>query len=298
MNIRRLAVIVNPRGGKRNGLRVLERVRPIFHAAGVELEVHVTEHAGHASEIAKTLELHPFAGICAVGGDGTFHEVANGLMQRDEAVSIPIGIIPAGTGNSVAQHLQFDAPVEAAKRIIAGRFQPLDVVRVKLQDRVIYCVNIVGWGAVSDINLTAEKMRFMGPTRYTLAALRHILTPKMRRATLKLDDKTMTDDFLFVMACNTKYTGAGMKLAPEAEIGDGKIDVVVIRRVSRWQMLRLFMKVFDGSHVGMNCIEFHQVRSFSIQSDDGDQMNCDGEMKGNSPMTATLLPSALSVFVR
>ena len=218
-------------------------------------------------------------------------------MQRNESVSIPIGIIPAGTGNSVAQHLQFGDPMEAARRIVAGRFQPLDVVRVAMQDCVIHCVNIVGWGAVSDINVTAEKMRFMGPMRYTVAALRHILTPTMRRATLVLDDRTMTDDFLFVLACNTKYTGAGMKLAPQAEIADGKIDVVVIRRVSRWQMLRLFMKIFDGSHVGLSCVEFHQVRSFSIQSDGKDRMNCDGEMKGNSPVTATLMPSALSVFV-
>ena len=297
MNFRRLAVVLNPRGGKRNGHRVLERVRPIFDADKIELEVHVTERAGHATEIAKTLDLRPFSGICAVGGDGTFHEVANGLMQRNESVSIPIGIIPAGTGNSVAQHLQFGDPMEAARRIVAGRFQPLDVVRVAMQDCVIHCVNIVGWGAVSDINVTAEKMRFMGPMRYTVAALRHILTPTMRRATLVLDDRTMTDDFLFVLACNTKYTGAGMKLAPQAEIADGKIDVVVIRRVSRWQMLRLFMKIFDGSHVGLSCVEFHQVRSFSIQSDGKDRMNCDGEMKGNSPVTATLMPSALSVFV-
>ncbi len=89
-----------------------------------------------------------------------------------------------------------------------------------------------------------------------------------------------------------------MKLAPQAEIADGKIDVVVIRRVSRWQMLRLFMKIFDGSHVGLSCVEFHQVRSFSIQSDGEDRMNCDGEMKGNSPMAATLMPSVLSIFVK
>ena len=103
MNVRRLAVVVNPRGGKRNGHRVLERVRLIFDAAKIDLEVHVTERAGHATEIAKNLDLRPFSGICSVGGDGTFHEVANGLMQRNESDSIPIGIIPAGTGNSVGR---------------------------------------------------------------------------------------------------------------------------------------------------------------------------------------------------
>ena len=298
MKIRRLAVVVNPHGGKRNGIRVLERIRHVFDSVGIELEILVTQRVGHATEIAKNLDLQHLDGICVVGGDGTFHEVANGLMQRDDSLSVPLGIIPAGTGNSLAQHLQCHDPIEAARCIVAGLSQSLDVVRVTLQDHSVHCINIVGWGAVSDINSTAEKMRFLGPTRYTVAALWHILAPKIRRATLVLDDRTITDEFLFVIACNTKYTGAGMKLAPDAEIGDGKIDVVVLRRVSRWQMLRLFIKVFDGSHVALSCIEFHQVRSFSIQSETADRMNLDGEMKGTSPMTATLLPSALSIFVK
>ena len=225
MKIRRLAVVVNPHGGKRNGIRVLERIRHVFDSVGIELEILVTQRVGHATEIAKNLDLQHLDGICVVGGDGTFHEVANGLMQRGDSVSIPLGIIPAGTGNSLAQHLQCRDPIEAARCIVAGLSQSLDVVRVTLQDHSVHCINIVGWGAVSDINSTAERMRFLGPTRYTLAALWHILTPKVRRATLVLDDRTITDDFLFVIACNTKYTGAGMKLAPDAEIGDGKIDV-------------------------------------------------------------------------
>ncbi len=297
MNVRRLAVVVNPRGGKRNGIHVLDLVRYIFDYAAIELDIRVTERVGHATEIARTLDLKAIDGICILGGDGTIHEVADGLMQRGESELVPIGIIPAGTGNALAQHLQFGCHLDAARRIVAGRTQPLDVIRVSLQDRDIHCINIVGWGAVSDINSTAEKMRFLGSMRYTVAALWHILGPKVRPATLVLDDKTITDEFLFVMACNTKFTGAGMKLAPHAEIGDGKIDVAVIRRTSRWQMLNLFRKVFDGSHVELQCMEFHQVSSFSIQSDVQDRMNLDGEIKGNSPMSATVLPSALSIFV-
>ena len=296
MNLRRLAVIVNPRGGKRMGVRVIDRVRPIFADAAIELDVRVTERVGHANEIARTLDLDSIDGVCVVGGDGTIHEVTDGLMHRNETALVPIGIIPAGTGNAVAQHLRCDCQLEAARRIVAGQTQGLDVVRVTFQDRIVHCVNIVGWGVVSDINSTAERMRFMGSNRYTIAALWHILAPRVRRATLVLDDKTFTDEFLFVMACNTKYTGAGMKLAPQAEIGDGFIDVAVIRRTSRWQMLSLFRKVFDGSHVDLKCMEFHRVRSFSIQTIERDRMNLDGEMKGNSPMSATVLPSALSIF--
>ena len=297
MTVRRMAAIVNPRGGKQNGVRVLESVRRHFSDAGIQLDEYVTTHAQHATEIAKTLKSEELQGVCVVGGDGTIHEVADGLMQRSDDVQLPLGLIPAGTGNALAQHLGLTSPDDAALRIIRGEVKPMDVVEVTDPDRKYHCINIVGWGAVSDINRSAEQIRMFGTHRYTLAALWHIASPKVRKATLVLDGKSVTDDFLFVMACNTKFTGAGMKLAPHAEIGDGKIDVVVIRRTSRWQMLDLFRRVFDGSHVSLKCLEFHQVSSMEIHTEGKDEMNLDGEIKGLSPVTARVLPSALSIYV-
>ena len=186
--------------------------------------------SGARREMARTLDLTGVDGLCVVGGDGTVHEVADGLMQRGETISVPLGVIPAGTGNTLAQHLQCDDPLEAARRIVAGCTQPLDVVRVTLSDEVVFCVDIVGWGAVSDINATAERIRCPAHHRYGAAALWQILRAKHRRATLSLDGQTIDDEFLFVMACNPKFTGSGMKVAPHAEIGDGKLDVVVVRR--------------------------------------------------------------------
>ena len=298
MAVQRLLVVVNPLGGTRRGLAVLERVTPTFASAGIELDVRVTERPGHAREIARTLDLTGVDGLCAIGGDGTIHEVADGLMQRGESISVPLGIIPAGTGNTLAQHLSCDDPLEAARRIVAGETQPLDVVRVILNDEVIFCVDIVGWGAVSDINATAERLRWLGPPRYGAAALWQILRAKRRRAMLTLDGQTIDDDFLFVMACNPKFTGSGMKLAPRADIGDGKLDVVVVRRATRWQMLKLFSKVFDGSHVELDYVEYHQVRSFSIASQNCDPLDLDGETKGHTPMSADVLPSSLRIFAK
>lgn len=296
MAIQRLVVVVNPRGGTRRGLAVLERVTPTFASAGIEMDVRVTERPGHAREIARTLDLTGVDGVCAIGGDGTVHEVADGVLQRGEPIDVALGIIPAGTGNTLAQHLSCEDPLEAARRIVAGETRPLDVVRVTLDDEVIFCVDIVGWGAVSDINANAERLRRLGPSRYGLAALWQILRAKRRRATLTLDGQSIDDEFLFVMACNPKYTGSNMMLAPRAEIGDGKLDVVVVRRATRWQMLKLFSKVFDGSHVALDYVEYHQVRSFSIASQTHDDLDLDGEMHGHTPLSAELLPAALRVF--
>jgi YegS/Rv2252/BmrU family lipid kinase len=292
----RFIFIVNPRGGAQRGMQMLDDVQPRFTAAGAELEVHITRSAGDASELARTLDLSDCQGLCLIGGDGTIHEVANGLLAREIPVSVPLGIIPGGTGNSVAMHLGFLNPEHAVEKILDGRTQPVDVVRLTLPDRTLYCLNIVGWGNGVDINRTAERLRKLGKPRYTVATLWHMLYPRRRRATLVLDDQISTDDFLLVVACNTKYTGKGMNLAPRADLSDGKIDVVVVRQASRRQMLQMFRSVFSGSHLELPCVEYHQVRSFRIETAVPELLNLDGELKGHSPVSAEMVPAALRVF--
>jgi diacylglycerol kinase (ATP) len=87
-----------------------------------------------------------------------------------------------------------------------------------------------------------------------------------------------------------------MRLAPRAKVDDGKIDVVILRSASRWQMFRLFAKVFDGSHVNMPCVEYHQVRSMRIVSDDRTPLDLDGEIKSAESVSVTVLPGAMRIF--
>jgi len=297
MPAHRVVVVVNPRGGTRRGLAVLEEVKPVFAAARTELDVRVTTHAGHAAELARDMDLDGCDGFCVIGGDGTIHEAIGGLMERDPSDTVPLGIIPGGTGNSVCEHLQYSDPVEAARRIIAGNTEPLDVIRVTMGRSVAYCVNIIGWGAVVDINRTAERLRWIGPPRYAISAITHVLRARRRRTRVVLDGQVLEGEFLLVVACNTKFTGKGMKLAPKAEIDDGKVDVVVVRRATRWQMLKLFNNVFDGSHLSLPFVEYHQVRSFSIEPAKADSLNLDGELKGVTPVSAKMMPGAIQVFM-
>ena len=296
MTAKRFMVVVNPRGGKRRGLSILEQIEPLFAAEHAELDVHVTQSPGHAREIARTARLEGLTGICIVGGDGTVHEVVDGLMHRGESHFVPLGLIPAGSGNTMHQHLQCLDPAEAARRILAGTTCPLDVARATMGEQTVYCVDIIGWGAVADINCTAEKLRKIGPMRYAVAALWHIVRPIRRPARLVLDGEVVDDEFLFIIGCNTKFTGREMQLAPHADIGDGKIDVVVLRRASRLQMLRLFWKVFSGSHLSLSYVEYHQVRSFAIESAGHEVLDLDGEIKGTAPVQVQMLPAALQVF--
>jgi diacylglycerol kinase (ATP) len=297
MTAKRMLMVVNPQGGKRRGLAVLQRVKPVFAAADIELDVRVTDQSGHARRIAREFDAAAYDGLCLIGGDGTVHEVVSGLIERTEPAAIPLGIIPGGTGNDVARHIGANSPLDAAGRIVAGRTSPFDVARVESGGQIDYCVTLVGWAGVADINCKAERLRLLGPSRYAIAALWQILFPKRYAARLLLDDQSLEDCFLLVVACNTAFSGAGMRLAPRAKVDDGKIDVVILRNASRWQTFRLFTKVFNGSHLDLPGVEYYQVRSLHILCDDRQPLDLDGEIKGTTPVSIQVIPQALQFFV-
>ncbi len=288
--------IVNPRGGVRRGLDVLEKVEHIFAAAGAELEIRQTEYAGHATELARAVDAGEYEAVCVVGGDGTVHEVVNGLIRDDCGPTIPLGMIPAGTGNTLHHHLGCGDPLEAAQAILAGQSRPLDVAKVTLSDRTVYCINIVGWGAIADINLTAEKLRLLGRYRYNVAAVWKILRPIARPVNLRLDDEQLDGKYLFVIACNTKSTGSKMLMAPRAEIDDGLLDVVAFQSPSRLRMLKFFFKLRYGAHLNLPGVEYRQVSSIELNSTGHEPLNLDGEIIGTAPFQLQVLPGALQVL--
>lgn len=295
MNIRKCIAIVNPRGGSHQGVSVLERVRKSLADSGVTLDAHVTERAGHAVELAREVPLNEHDCLCVIGGDGTVHDVVGGLMLRDVCPKIPLGLIPAGTGNTLHQDLNCSGVGEAVDAILRGRSRWLDIVKVNSSGQTTFCVNIVGWGGMADINVKAEKLRRFGQSRYALAALWEIARPVCRHARLTLDGDLIEGKFQFVIACVTSSTGKGMLLAPLAEIDDGKVDVVILREASRLQMLQVFRRVFNGSHVELPFVEYRQVRSFAIEAAEA-ALNLDGEVKCSSPFAAEVIPQAIRVM--
>jgi len=277
-------------------LDILNEVRPIFENNSAELDVLETEYAGHTTELAREIDLNGTTGLCQIGGDGTFHEIINGLLTRYDGKQVPLGYIPGGTGNSFMYDMECLDPVEATERIINGDTMAIDLAEVQMPNEKVYCMNIVGWGMVTDINKSAEKVRWLGEQRYNVTTLLHVMKLKQRSAKLVIDGEEMEDDFLFTIACNTKHTGRGMKMAPKSELNDGLIDLVLVRDAGRLNLLRMFPKVFDGSHIDDPIVEYHQVSSFSVTPAENEILNLDGELKGSTPFSVRVIPSAFRVF--
>ena len=290
-------LLVNPKGGHKKGLEIYERVKHVFSSSDTNIEVLHTEYAGHAFDFANTLDFVGYDGLCAIGGDGTMYEIINGMLKREDKQKIPIGLITGGTGNSFMYDVDCLDPVDAAKRIVQHNLRPLDIAKVNANGDLFYSFNIIGWGLATDAGKLAEKLRWLGGIRYDVASIIEVLKGKDRIATLKLDKEVIKENFIFIIGCNTIHTGKAMKMAPLAQLNDGKIDLIIVRKTSRINLLKLFPKLFSGDHIKSPLVEYRQVENFSISLEETNDLTIDGEIIGTTPLDVQMIPKMINVLV-
>ena len=292
----RVCFIINPNSGKKKGLKILKSIKPILSDKKIKYALIETKYSGHAIKIANELNIEKYNGLIIVGGDGTFHEIVSGLMTRKDQRKIPIGIIPGGSGNSFLYNL-YQNPITALKEILKFKKRYVDVIEVKTKQNLFYSINLVGWGLITDVGKNAEKYRWLGTSRYTLVSLIEIIKNKTRKATLIINNKEYDSAFTFIIACNTKYVGKGMYMAPKANVGDGLLDLIVVKgNLSRTLLFKTLPKLFKGTHISDPNVSYHQVSNFSLITKESELLNIDGELKGKTPIDVKVIPSAIEVF--
>lgn len=290
-------ITVNPHSGKKLGPKLLKKVKSVFDAEGAELFIIETTFAGHAKELANQIEFGDYDGFLAIGGDGTLHEVINGMLTRNDDKQIPIGMIPGGSGNSYMHDLGLTDPIKAAKAIIQGKKRRVDVARIDINHIVKYAINLVGWGLVTDVGNRAEHYRWLGPSRYTILSILEVFRHKSRAAILMLDDKNIEDEFTFIIACNSIHVGKGMKMAPKAKLDDGLIDLVIVKAgVTRSRLLQVLPKLFKGTHINEPEVSYYQTSKFSLIPEKDEILNIDGEIMGSTPIEVRMIPKAMEIF--
>ncbi len=296
---RKFFVTVNPHGGQRRGPRLLKLTRPVLEASGLELDILETEFPDQARQLTREMDFDGYDGLICIGGDGTMHEVVNGMLSRSDQKRLPVGLIPGGSGNSFMYDLDLLDPLAAAQAIIGGHTRPIDAAEVNVAGRTMYAFNVIGWGLVTEIARQAEHWRWLGKSRYTIASVVEVFRSRTRAARLVLDDDEIDDDFTFVLACNTRYTGRGMKAAPQARLDDGLIDVVVVRHgAGRLKLLSMLPRVYDGTYIDDPLVECYPVSRFSIIPKRDEALNIDGDITGPTPAHVEMRPGAFEVYCR
>ncbi len=280
-------LLVSPDAGRGAAAAAGGDVRAALAAEGVEV-VDITGRDAAASEEAARSAVAAGAGrLVVVGGDGLAHLAVQAVAGSDTV----LGVVPVGTGNDFAGALGLPSdPVEAA-RMAVGDAHPLDAIRVG--ERWVASVATAGFSV--DVNERANRMRFpRGPSRYTVATLLQLPALRARGVTLTVDDVPHEVDLTLLAVANTSDFGGGMKICPTADPGDGLLDITVVERLGRIELLRFFRLVFDGRHLDHPKVTTLRGRRVTV---DGDDLAIwgDGEPVTTAAATLEAIPAALKI---
>jgi YegS/Rv2252/BmrU family lipid kinase len=294
---KKLYFLLNPFAGNGNAYNIFKLVKSILDKEQIEIESYLSQSKGDIERFITNEDLSEFDGICVIGGDGTIHEAIEGLMQSEKSKYLPLGIIPAGSGNAFAEDLGLRDPLDGLENIIIGDISRIDVMRIKTRHNINYAVNIIGWGMASNVNILAEKLRWLGNIRYSIASILSILKIKLQTVNIIIENQVFDGKIAFFIALNNIHTGKGMKMAPKAKLNDGLIDIILLKKASRLRILKIFLQLFSGKHIYDPLVQYMQVKSFSINSEN-DFLNIDGENIGQTPIEVSVERNAIQLFAK
>ncbi len=272
MKVRFLA---NPSAGGGAGRRAVPALRGLL-PPGAELVV--SDSGEHLAAAARRAVAEGIERLVVAGGDGTFHIVTAELVRS----STCLGLVPVGRGNDLAASLAIPAAVEAAVTVaLTAPERRLDAGRAGDRWFAFYA----GAGFDSAVSATADRQgRWLPPSiTYILATLRTLVGFRPPWAEIEWDGGRFEGEVMFATACNGPLFGGGMRIAPEAALDDGLLDLVIVRRVSKPALLRVFPKVFHGTHVGHPAISIHRTRRVRMRFEPGALLAADGEVLGELP---------------
>ncbi len=287
---RRIALLVNPASGGGRGARLLEPVAARLRDAGADVDVVVGRDADDAAVQVRHRVARGVDGVVAVGGDGLVHLA----LQVVGGTHVPLGIVPAGTGNDVARSLglPLDSPPRAVDLVLGGDTRAVDLGRAD----GCWFAGVLGSGFDSMVNERANRMTWpRGRFRYNVAIVAELRTFRPVPFVLELDGEQWATEAMLVAVGNGRSYGGGMKVCPDADLSDGLLDVTVLGPISKPEFLRVFPTVYKGTHVHHRAVTVRRARTVVLRSD-GVTAYADGERVGALPVSCEAVPSALRVF--
>jgi YegS/Rv2252/BmrU family lipid kinase len=297
-------VIVNPNADLGRAWRTASDLRPIIEEFG-GADWSGTVYPTHATELARQAGEAGYDLVVSVGGDGTAHEIVNGLMQVPAEIRPRLGVVPLGSGNDFAHSVGMPRqPHLALRKILEGSPHRVDIgVMHDSRDRVEYFDNTIGLGFDSTVTIRSRRFTYLrGFLLYLAAVLQTIAlnhdAPHMQVTT---DNESFAEEFLMLVLCNGPREGGGFMVSPGARNDDGLLNYAAIRHVSRLMMLRLLPEVMNGTHGRFKEVRMGQFTRMEVNSAAPLVIHMDGEIVAGfgtdvRSLRVELLPGALEVL--
>lgn len=234
-------IISNPAAGKTKAKNTLSEIENVFSENGARFETHLSQNEKDATRIAFELTTLGETEIIAHGGDGTLHEVLNGIA---DPARCNLGLIPAGTGNDFAEKLALPfEPVKAAKLILNGEAKPTDYLDVG----GVRCMNVAGIGMDVDVLERCKRGKMKGKIKYLLSLLQSLFAFKGIKVKIESDGVLEERDVLLAAACNGSQFGGGIRICPVANVSDKKLNAVIVDCIGgKLKIIQAFLKLMKG----------------------------------------------------
>jgi len=305
-------VVVNLHAGSKKGERDWPEIKKLLEEAGFDMHIVFTEYRNHALMMAKELiEKEGYKKIIVVGGDGTFNEVVNSVFKQNRyrSMEIQVGLVTVGTGNDWSRMYEIPETYKEQVEILKkGQFilQDIGVVKYKYatEDDNRYFANIAGMGydalVAKKTNVMKQKGRG-GAVIYLLNLISGLFQYKNTLLEIEADGKKIFSGKIFSMSIGIcKYNGAGMMQLPFAIPDDGLFDVTVIRKTSKYRIIKNIKNLYDGSFINMHEVETFRGKNFTIRATPPHKLflETDGESLGHSPLDFEVIPRSAKFTVR
>jgi len=296
-------VVLNPAAGRGKCARLRNRIERGLRDAGMQYELAETTGPGHAIGLAREAAGNGFKRLIAAGGDGTIHEVVNGLLQAplapDGATQVALGCIPAGTGDDFAKLVNvYKLPPEAAAARMARAEEALfDVGKAGGE----HFANVLGMGFDAEVVRNSDKIRRVkGIAVYLVAIYRTFVTFRAPVLEVESAEHCETSAMMMLAVQNGICEGGGFYLTPESDPADGYLDVCIIRKVGLLKFLRYVPLVMKGAHVGLDEVTVFRTKRLVVRGKDRRLvLESDGELREpiEREIEVTVEPAKLRVLV-
>jgi len=297
----RFFAIVNPAAGGGRSAKLAGPALTRLREGGIGVDVIASTGPGHAVDLAREAYTQGYRRFIAGGGDGTAHEILNGIFLSSAMPErIALGFLPLGTGNSFLRDFTNDGAESSLQAILANRKRPVDLIRLTHAGGQIYSFNLLSVGFTADVGaLTNRYFKTLGHFGYLLGVFVRVAQLRRRVFALRCDDDKDWDErrCLFLTFNNSKYTGGTMLIAPNADAADGLIEFVRWGPIGRFGLMRMLPKLYDGTHIAHPLASRRQVRHVEFNVPVPVDVMIDGEIATLQCRSLDMVPAAVDIYI-
>jgi diacylglycerol kinase (ATP) len=303
-NSNRWFVIINPTSGNGSSKRKWPRIKALLNAEYFDFDYAFTEYENHSISLVQIAVKQGFKKIISVGGDGTLHNIINGIQRQNSVNSsdIQIGVIPIGTGNDWIKTYNIPVHIEKAISVIKrGVLRQQDLGKIEFIDQKqesIYFNNLAGVGFDGFVVSKVGKYKNLGAIAYLIGAIAGLFSFKNFSSTITLNETEIRTKSLMVLAGLCKYSGGGMQLTKDPNPYDGLFDVSIAKDLSKFDILKNLSNLFNGKIVEHSKVENYKVSELSIIIDSKVKpfIQADGELIGTGSIRLKIIPRAFTFY--